>query len=241
MSSKRAIMARIFVTSAHCSGVQADLARREIEVSTLTAGKAALVGDGAFENDVAVERAADVVGDGIVVIVAVDKHGEHARDRAGAFLAGTGTLEKLRQVAEDTRRIAARDRRLARSQGHIAGGMGKARHRIDDEQHLLAPVAEIFRDAHRRLRRQAAHHRAFIAGGDHGDGVLALLLERVLQEVAHLASALADQRDDGSVEAAGAREHGEQRRLADAGARENADALAGAERREEVDDPDARS
>ena len=41
------------------------------------------------------------------------------------------------------------------------------------------------------------------------------------------------------VEAAGAGEHGEQRRLADAGARENADALAGAQRREEVDDLDA--
>ena len=45
--------------------------------------------------------------------------------------------------------------------------------------------------------------------------------------------------DDDGVEAAGAGEHGEQRRLADAGAGEDADALAGAERREEVDDLDA--
>ena len=63
-----------------------------------------------------------------------------------------------------------------------------------------------------------------------------LAAERVLQELAHLAAALADEGEDGRVEARGARQHGEQRGLADAGAGEDADALPGAQRREEVDD-----
>ena len=51
--------------------------------------------------------------------------------------------------------------------------MGKARNRVDDQQNVFAPVAEIFGDAHGGLGRQAAHHRAFVAGGDHGDRALA--------------------------------------------------------------------
>ena len=66
-----------------------------------------------------------------------------------------------------------------------------------------------------------------------------LVAQRVLQELAHLAAALADQRDHHRVELRRAGEHREQRRLADARAGEDADALAGAERREEVDDPHA--
>ena len=45
--------------------------------------EAPLIGDGAIEHDMAVERAADGVGDRIVVIVAVDEDGEDAGDGAG--------------------------------------------------------------------------------------------------------------------------------------------------------------
>ena len=117
--------------------------------------------------------------------------------------------------------------------------MGEARDRIDDEQHRLAAVAEILGDGGRRLRRQAPHHRAFVAGGDDRDGARAVFRERPFQELAHLAAALADERHHDGVEAAGAGQHGKQRRLADAGAGEDADALAGAERREQIDDADA--
>ncbi len=63
--------------------------------------------------------------------------------------------------------------------------------------------------------------------------------ERVVEEFAHLAAALADQRDDHRLEVGRPRQHGEQRGFADAGAGEHADALPGAERGEQVDDPDA--
>ncbi len=68
---------------------------------------------------------------------------------------------------------------------------------------------------------------------------LAILRQRVLEELAHLAAALADERQHDGVEALGAREHGQKRRFADAGAGEDADALAGADGREQVDDADA--
>ncbi len=44
-----------------------------------TARIAPLVGDGAVEHDMAVERAANGVGDRVVVIVAVDQHRENRR------------------------------------------------------------------------------------------------------------------------------------------------------------------
>ncbi len=88
-------------------------------------------------------------------------------------------------------------------------------------------------------RREAAHHRAFVAGGDHRDRRLPIGGERVIEEFAHLSAAFADERDDDGVEVRRAGEHRQQRRFADAGAREDADALAGAERREEVDDANA--
>ncbi len=95
-------------------------------------------------------------------------------------------------------------------------------------------------DRHGRLRRQPPHHRALVAGGDDGDRARPVAAQHVLHELAHLAAALADQRDDGRVEALRAGEHAEQRRFADAGAGEDADALPGAQRREQVDDLDAR-
>ena len=63
--------------------------------------------------------------------------------------------------------------------------------------------------------------------------------ERVVEEFAHLAAAFADERDHHRVEIGRARQHRQQGRFADAGAGENADALAGAKRREEIDDADA--
>ena len=113
-----------------------------------------------------------------------------------ALLAGAGALQQFGQFAEYARRIAAGDRRLARRKRDVTRGMGEACHGVDDQQDVFAQIAEIFGDAHRGLRREAAHHRAFVAGRDDGDGAIALLAERVLQEFPHFASALADQRQD---------------------------------------------
>ena len=159
--------------------------------------------------------------------------------RAAALGPRPGAFEEPRQVAEHARRVAARDRRFARGERDVPRRMGEARHRIDDEQDLLALIAKIFGDRHRRLRREAAHHRAFVAGRDHRHRRSAIVAERVVEELAHFPAALADQRDDDGVELRRAGEHGQQRRLADAGAGEYADALSEAERREQVDNPNA--
>ena len=117
--------------------------------------------------------------------------------------------------------------------------MGKAGDRIEHQKHAVALVAKMLGDAHRGVRRAPAHHGALVAGGDDGDGLgHALRADRVFEEFAHLAAAFADQRDDHRVEGIGAGQHGEQRRLADAGAGKDAEALAEAERREDVDDLD---
>jgi hypothetical protein len=75
---------------------------------------------------VAVERAAHGVGDGIIVVVAVDKDRKNAGDRPFAFFAGSGALQKPRQIAKNAWRIAARDGRLAGGQGDIAGRRGRS-------------------------------------------------------------------------------------------------------------------
>ncbi len=94
-------------------------------------------------------------------------------------------------------------------------------------------------DAHGGVRCAPAHHGALVAGGDDGDGLGHAVTDRVLEEFTDFAAAFADQRDDDGVECVGAGEHGEQRRLADAGAGKDAEALAEAERGEDVDDLDA--
>src|SRR6516164_1992081 len=48
------------------------------------------VGNGAIEHDVPVERAANRVGDRIVVVVSVDEDGKDAGDRTRSFNAGSG-------------------------------------------------------------------------------------------------------------------------------------------------------
>ena len=103
----------------------------------------------------------------------------------------------------------------------------------------IAPVAKVLRDGHRGARREATHDRTFIARCDDGDRKRAVAAERIFEEFAHLAAALADESDDDGVKVARAGEHGEKGRFADAGAGENADALPGANGREEIDDADA--
>ena len=77
-------------------------------------GVARLIRDVPAEHDVTVERASNGVGDRLVVVIAVDKHGEDPGDRPGPFLPRTGALQEARQISEDGGRIAARDGRLDR-------------------------------------------------------------------------------------------------------------------------------
>src|SRR5262249_25458819 len=73
-----------------------------------------------------------------------------------------------------------------------------------------------------------------------GNGAAAVLCQRILEEFAHFATTFTDKRKYDGIEALRASEHREQRRFADAGTGEDADALACAERREEIHHTHAR-
>ena len=190
----------------------------------------------AVEHDVAVEGAANRVGDRIVVVVAIDQNGEDAGDRTCPFHARPGALEEARQIAEDARRIAAGDGRLSRRQRHVARGVSETGDRIDDQQHRFALIAEVFGDRHRGFRGEAAHHGALVAGRNDSDGGGAVFAERVVKKFAHFAATLADKRDDDGVDRRRPGQHRQKRRFADPGAGEYAHSLPEAQRREEIDD-----
>ncbi len=144
-------------------------------------------------------------------------------------------LQQTRQFGKDGGRIAARDRRLAGGGRDFADRMGETRDAVDDQKHVVALVAIVLGNGDRGQRRHLAQHRAFIACGNHGNRFGQVFAERVLDEFAHFTAAFADQRDDDLVEGIGTRQHRQQRGLADAGTGENAETLAEAERREDVD------
>ena len=89
-------------------------------------------------------------------------------------------------------------------------------------------------------RRLAAQQRRRIRGGDHHHGARQTgLAQIVLEELPHLASPLADQGEHRDIAGGVARQHGEQARLADAGAGEQAEPLPLAARREAIERADA--
>jgi hypothetical protein len=103
----------------------------------------------------------------------------------------------------------------------------EARHRIHQHQHVAALVAEIFGKRQREIGGLAAHQGRLVGGRDHDHGPgQPLIAQILLQEFLHLAAALADQANDRHVGLDIAGQHRQQHRLADAGAGENAHALA---------------
>ena len=177
----------------------------------------------------------------------------HRGDRA---LGGGGdALLQRAHVGRQRRLIAHRRGNAAEQRRHFRAGLGEAEDVVDEEQHVLALVAEIFGDGEagqadagaraRRLVHLAVHQRAFRAGGR------AVVLLRVLVdagfdhlviEVVALARALAHAGEHriaavrlGDVVDQFLDDHG----LADAGAAEQADLAALGIGREQVDDLDA--
>ena len=72
--------------------------------------------------------------------------------------------------------------------------------RVDQQQDVEALVAEVLGDAGGGVRGAQAHQRRLVGGGDDDDDPVARgLAEVVLEELAHLAAALADQADDDDV------------------------------------------
>jgi hypothetical protein len=153
----------------------------------------------------------------------------------GVF-AVAGRFDQLRQVREHRRRIAARGRRLAQRQRHFAQRHRVAGQRVDQQQHVLAAVAEMGRDRVAQFGRHDAHHRRFVGRRHDQHGAFqAFGTERLLDEFAHLAVTLADQADHDHVGHGLARDQAEQHRFADAGTGHQADALALAEREHRID------
>ena len=181
-------------------------------------------GEPAVHHDVPVEDRPGRVGDRLVVVVAVDEHRVHAGDRAD--LAGARALEQLREQGERRRRVAAGGRRLADREADLALGHRDAGQRVHHQHHVRALVAERLRDAGGDEGGAQAHDRGLVRGrDDHDRAREALGAEVVLEELAHLAAALPHQRDHRDLGLGAARDHRQQRRLADARAGEQAEPL----------------
>ena len=154
--------------------------------------------------------------------------------------AGAGLLQQLRHHREDARRVAAGGRRLAGGQADLALGHGGAGDRVHEQQHVAALVAERLGDPGGHERGLEPHQRRLVRGGDDDDRAgHALGAEVLLEELAHLAATLADQADDPDVGVGAAGDLGQQAGLADAGAGEDAQALALAAGHEGVQRADA--
>ncbi len=107
--------------------------------------------------------------------------------------------------------------------------------RVEDQKNALPGIPEIFGHAQRRFCRKPPHHRAFVAGGNNDDRLAEAVAQRIFDKFLHFAAALAYGGENGRVEPVPARQHRKQCRFADARARKDADALARAKRREDVD------
>ena len=170
-------------------------------------------------------------------------------------MGGGDALLQRAHVGGERRLIADRARDAAEQRRDFRAGLGEAEDVVDEEQHVLALVAEVLGDREtrqpdagarpRRLVHLAVHQRAF---GARGRAVVLLRvlvdagLDHLVIEVVALAGALADAGEHriaavrlGDVVDQLHDDHG----LADAGAAEQADLAALGVGRQQVDDLDA--
>ena len=193
-------------------------------------GIVAACGELAAQHDVTVEYAAQLVRDRLFEIVALDQHGVERGDRAVAR-----PCPRARPAA------AARRTRSADSRGEPGLRRRPDRRRARRAQSAsrcpsAAARACLDRESPRRSRSPRMRHFTRTSGGAslvaHTTTPRATpaLAERVFQELAQLATALADQAHHEHVGVGLARDLAEQAALADAAAREEPDALAFAER-----------
>ena len=147
----------------------------------------------AREDDVPVEDGARLVGDGFGHVVALDEYRVEGGDRSLRRV--SGALHEFRQLREHARRESAPRRRLAGGQSDFALGAPEARYAVHHEQHPHAPVAERLGDGRGHVCGLEALHRRAVGRGNDEHGLLhALRPEVFLDELAHLAPALADER-----------------------------------------------
>ncbi len=173
------------------------------------------------------------------MVIALHQHGEQSGDAARpvcAIDARPGALQQARQLGEHAGRIAPRRRRLAGGQPDFPQRQTEPRNAVHQQQHPLATVAEMLGDGHRGIGRLPAHQRRRVGCRHHDDRARQSgRAEFVLEKLAHLAAALADQRQHRDVAVGMARQHRQQRRLAHPRAREQAKPLALPAGRERVE------
>ena len=105
-------------------------------------------------------------------------------------------------------------------------GQAEAGYAVQEQQDRLTLVAEVLGDGQGCVGGFAARECRGIGGRDHDDRAgEAGRAEVVLDELAHLASALANERENGHVTGRVPRHHREQRRFADARSGEQAESL----------------
>ena len=177
----------------------------------------------------------------------------HRGDRT--LVRGGDALLQRAHVGGERRLIAHRRGNAAEQRRHFRAGLGEAEDVVDEEQHVLALVAEVLGDGEagqadagaraRRLVHLAVHQRAL---GARGRAVVLLRvlvdagLDHLVIEVVALAGALADA---GEHRIAAVRpghvvdQLHDQHGLADAGAAEQADLAALGVGRQQIDDLDA--
>ena len=176
----------------------------------------------------------------------------HRGDRS--LVGGGDAFLQRAHVGRERRLIADRGGNAAEQRRHLGARLGEAEDVVDEEQHVLALIAEIFRDGEAgqadaragagRLVHLAVHQRAFRF--DVGIRLVRigidLGLDELVIEVVALAGALADAGEHrvaamrlGDVVDELLDQHG----LADAGAAEQADLAALGIRREQIHHLDA--
>ena len=214
----------------------------------------ALLRDRAVEHRRRVEVGEGGGGRGVGQVVGWHVDGLHGRDRA--LGRRRDPLLHRAHVGGEGRLVSHRRRDAAEQRGHLRPGLGEPEDVVDEEQHVLALVAEVLGDRQagerdagagaRRLvhlavdqRRLGARRRAVVRGRVH----VHLGLDHLPVEVVALPGALADAGEDrvaavhlGDV----VDQLLDQHRLADPGAAEQADLAAARVGAEQVHDLDAR-
>ena len=146
---------------------------REVEVERIDRRINAFRGDAARQHRGGVEMRERGRGRRIGQVVGRHVDRLHRGDRA---LGGGGdALLQRAHVGCERRLIAHRRRNAAEQRRHFRARLGEAEDVVDEEQHVLALVAEIFRDGEagqadagagaRRLVHLAVHQRAFRSRG----------------------------------------------------------------------------
>ena len=194
----------------------------------------------AFEDDGRVEVGEHVRRRRVGVVVG--RHEDRLDRRDRAFLRRRDPLLELAHLGAERRLVADRARHAPEQRGHLGAGLDEAEDVVDEQEHVLALVAEVL--GHRQSREPDAQSRArrlVHLPVDERDLVDHARLLHLEPEVVALARALADAREDrdaavlpGDVVDQLLDEDG----LADARAAEQADLAAADERGDQVDDLD---